>query len=121
VVISKRLTFSGYNCYHHHVTKFNNGLSIKHVHVQGGFVLSADIFRTRGIRVSLDADVRTFWCKNFGFFEIYGMSARTRELNQCGHFEDKKGVHFSRFCADVFNGTVPYADCVFQKFKHKRI
>jgi len=25
-------------------------------------------------------DVRTFWCKNLGFFEIYGVSARTRGL-----------------------------------------
>jgi len=27
---------------------------------------------------SSDADVRTFWCKNIGFFEICGVSARTR-------------------------------------------
>jgi len=27
---------------------------------------------------SSDADVRTFWCKNAKFFEIYGVSARTR-------------------------------------------
>jgi len=49
---------------------------------------------------SPDADVRTFWCKNFGFFEIYDM------LSQCGHFSDKRGVrvNFSQFCADVFYG-----------------
>jgi len=27
---------------------------------------------------SSDADVRTFWCKKFGFFKIYGVLARTR-------------------------------------------
>jgi len=27
---------------------------------------------------SSDADVGTFWCKNFGFLEIYGVPARTR-------------------------------------------
>jgi len=35
-----------------------------------------------------------FGAKNFGFFEIYGVSTRTRE----------EGVNFSRFCADVFYG-----------------
>jgi len=35
---------------------------------------SSDILRTRG---SSDADVRTFCDKKFGFFEIYGVSART--------------------------------------------
>jgi len=29
-----------------------------------------------------DADVRTFWCKIIGFFEFYGVSARTRERGQ---------------------------------------
>jgi len=43
---------------------------------------------------SSDADVRTIWCKNFGIFEIYGVSTRTRG----------EGVNFSRFCADVFYG-----------------
>jgi len=28
---------------------------------------------------SSDVDVCTFWYKNFGFFEIYGVSAWTRE------------------------------------------
>jgi len=27
---------------------------------------------------SSDADVRAFWCKKLQFFEIYGVSARTR-------------------------------------------
>jgi len=33
-----------------------------------------------------------FGAKSFGFYEIYGVSARTKG----------KGVNFSRFCADVF-------------------
>jgi len=37
---------------------------------------------------SSGAEFRTFWCKDIGFFEIYGVSART-------------GGDFSRFCADV--------------------
>jgi len=36
---------------------------------------SADILRTGG---SSDTDVRTFWCKNIGFFEVYAVSTRTR-------------------------------------------
>jgi len=34
-----------------------------------------------------------FGAKNFGFFEIYGVSARAGGLSQCGHFSDK-GVNF---------------------------
>jgi len=48
-----------------------------------------------------------FGAKNFGFFEIYGVSARTRKegLSQCGHFSNNgEGVNFSRFCTDFFNG-----------------
>jgi len=50
-----------------------------------------------------------FGAKNFGFFEICGVSARTRKeegLSQCGHFADKGGeeVNFSRSCANVLNG-----------------
>jgi len=47
-----------------------------------------------------------FDAKNIGFFEIYGLSARTRGLSQYGHFSDKwEGVSiFSRFCADVLYG-----------------
>jgi len=36
-----------------------------------------------------------FGAKNFEFFEIYGVSARTR---------GEEGVDFSRFCADAFHG-----------------
>jgi len=42
--------------------------------------------------------------KNCGFFEINGVSARTR------------GVNFSRFCADVLYGRAPNADNPFLYF-----
>jgi len=43
--------------------------------------------------------------QNHRVFEIYGESARTRGLSQCGHFLDKgEGVNFSRFCTDVLYG-----------------
>jgi len=51
---------------------------------------------------SVDADVRTFWCKNIGFFEIYDVSAQTRGLSR-GHFADR-GINFSRYCADALYG-----------------
>jgi len=74
---------------------------------EGVCLYRADILRTRG-RSSSDADVRTFCCKNFGFFEIYGVSVRTRRvgrLSQCERFSDKReGVNFLRFCADVLYG-----------------
>jgi len=44
-----------------------------------------------------------FSAKNLGFFEIYGVSAQTRGLRQCGHFADERESFF-RFCADVFYG-----------------
>jgi len=72
-------------------------LSIKDVRSHGG-LSNADSFQTRGGGYS-DADVRTFWWKNSGFFEIYGMSVRTRGVGQCGQ---GRGMNFSRFCADVF-------------------
>jgi len=51
---------------------------------------SADIFQTRAV-----LQMRTsalFGAKDLGFFEIYGVSARTRGgLSQCGHFAVKEG------------------------------
>jgi len=56
-----------------------------------------------------------FGAKNFGCFEIYGVSARTMEeaIFQCGHWAStdifrtrKEGVNFSRFCVDVFYGRL---------------
>jgi len=80
---------------------------IKDVRSQGGGVVQCGHFTDKG----------SFICgrphflakKNFGFFEIYGVSVRTRGeggLSQCGHFSNKGGgeVNFSRFCADVFYG-----------------
>jgi len=56
-------------------------------------------------------DVRTFWCKNFGFFKNYGASARTRGrgLSQCEHFADKEemGQFFENLCGRLL-WTVPY-------------
>jgi len=51
---------------------------------------------------SSDANVRLFGAKNIGYFEIYGVFARTRErgLSQFGHFADKEWVNFLQFCAD---------------------
>jgi len=43
---------------------------------------------------SSDVDSALFGAKIIGFFEIYGVSART----------GGEGVNFSRFCADVFYG-----------------
>jgi len=46
-----------------------------------------------------------FVTKTFGFFEIYGMSARTRGkgLSQCGHVADKgKGSIFRDFVRTSF-------------------
>jgi len=55
------------------------GLSIKDIRSQeGGGLFSADILLTRGGGGSSDADVRTFGAKIIGFFEIYGVFARTR-------------------------------------------
>jgi len=55
-------------------------------------------------KISSVADVRTFWCKNIGFFEIYGVSARTREVKPVQTFCGQREVNFSRFCADVLYG-----------------
>jgi len=70
---------------------------MKGVCSQGG-LSSADILRTRGVQMWTSV----FLCaKNFGFFEIYGVSARMG-VSQCGYFVDKgEGVNFSRFCAGL--------------------
>jgi len=80
------------------------GPSIKDVRSQGGGGLfsGANILRTKGV-----LQIRTsalFGTKNFGFFEIYGVSAWTRRRRvECGHFSEKE-VNFSRFCTDVLYG-----------------
>jgi len=70
----------------------------------GGGSLDADL-RTSG------ADLRTFWCKkNFGFFKIYGVFARTtsgRALSQYGHFSDKGSVYFFAILFGRLSWTAP--------------
>jgi len=59
---------------------------------------------------SSDADVRIFGVKkNFGFFEIYGVSARTKgESSNCGHFSDKgKGQFFVILCERLLWTALP--------------
>jgi len=44
-----------------------------------------------------------FKAKNFGFFKIYGVSARTKGWRQCRHFTGMGGDQFfAIFCADSF-------------------
>jgi len=50
-----------------------------------------------------------------GFFEIYGVFVRTREvggLSQCGHFRTRE-VNFSRFCVDIFYGRLLTCNMVY--------
>jgi len=54
---------------------------------------------------SSDVDVRTFGAKNFRFFEIYGASAQTREVEPVRTFYGQEGGgNFSGFYADLFYG-----------------
>jgi len=46
---------------------------------------------------SSDAGVRTFWRKKYRFFLIYGVSARTGELSQCG----QGGQFFAILCGHL--------------------
>jgi len=39
-----------------------------------------------------------------GFFEVYGVSARTRRIEPVRTFYGQGGVKLSRFCADVLYG-----------------
>jgi len=64
-------------------------LSIKDVHTQGeGKFVQCGYFSEKG--VSSDAESTSFAAKSIGFFEIYGVSVRTRGegVSQCGHFLD---------------------------------
>jgi len=65
---------------------------------------SSEIFRIRGKEVLQMQASALLGVKNFGFFDIYDVSAQTRGeevLSQCGQGER---VSFSRFCAGVFFG-----------------
>jgi len=61
---------------------------------------SANILHARRGGSSSDADVRTFWRKNTGFFEIYGRSARTRGAESVRVFcrQEGKGLFFAILC-----------------------
>jgi len=69
------------------------------------------------VRTKRVLQMRTFRAKNFGFFEIYGVSTRKGRVEPvrtfCGH---RKRVSFLRFCADVFYGR-PLRDTKFKKWK----
>jgi len=57
--------------------------------VRGEWVcLGRKFFGQKGV-VQLRMHV-LFGESNFGFFEIYDVSARTRGLSQCGHVSDKR-------------------------------
>jgi len=59
---------------------FIRGLPINDIHSQGGGGLpSADIYWSRGRRIFKTKLKITFLLKNFGFFEVYGVSTRIRE------------------------------------------
>jgi len=75
--------------------------SIKDVRSQGGWLYSAGILRTRG-EVFSDADVRSFWRKKFEFFEIYGVSVRTKGFEPVRTFADKGGGEGGQFLAILF-------------------
>jgi len=67
-----------------------------------------------------DVVVRTFWCKNLGFFEIYGVSARTRGQvdKPVLTFRGQGGVNFLRFCVDVCYGR-PLTSMIFGHLPEK--
>jgi len=81
----------------------SKGLSINDVRNQEeeGFV-----HYEQGAKGFFSADVRTFWFKIFGFFEIYSVSARTRRVGvepvRTFCRQGGRGLNFSRFCVDVF-------------------
>jgi len=103
----------------------------KFVYKRGGFVQcsqgkgglsSTDIFQTRGV-----FQMRTsalFSGKNFGFFEIYGVSALTgREgVEPVRTFCGQKGREsiFLQFCADVFYGRHLMQNYVEKKNRTKK-
>jgi len=68
-------------------------------------------FSDKGGGASSDAEIRTFWQKNFGFFEMFSVSARTmgeEGLNQCGYFADKgRGRQFFAILCGRLLWTAP--------------
>jgi len=70
----------------------------------GGDLPSADIFRTSEEVLQMRTSA-LFGSKNFEFFDIYGVSARTGGggLSQCGYFSDKvEGSMFRDFVRTSF-------------------
>jgi len=66
----------------------------------------------------------TFGVKYAGFFEIYGVSARTGGLSQRGHFADKGegGQFFAILCGRLFlDGPLSCCVCDFLFWKSKVI
>jgi len=56
-----------------------------------------------------DAEVRIFWCKNFGVFEIYGVSARTRGIEPVRSFCEQGGRgQFLAILCGLLSWTTPY-------------
>jgi len=51
-------------------------------------------------------EIRTFGAKKFGFFEIYGVFARTSGVEPVRTFygQGEERITFSPFCVDVFYG-----------------
>jgi len=75
---------------------------------EGGDLSSAE-FCGQGRRVLQMRTSTLFGAKNFGFFEIYGMSARIGGVRQSGHFSNKEEVaifrDFVRICTILFLET----------------
>jgi len=78
------------------------------VRVGGSFVLCRQ-FADKGGRLFSDADIHTFWCKSIGFFEIYGVIARTRGVELVWTFcgQEKRGLIFANLCRRPL-WTAPY-------------
>jgi len=76
-------------------------------HREGGFVQSVRTFCEQGEEWVLQMRTSAlFSAKHFGFFEVYGVSARTmvRRLSQNGHFSGngREGQFFAILCWTFF-------------------
>jgi len=76
-------------------TRKAKGLSIKDVCSQGGRFVQCRHFADK--RDSSDTNVRIFWYKKYGFFEIYGVPARTKGVESVRTFFVGKGEGDSIF------------------------
>jgi len=103
--IKIQLSVSHPNCTYH------SGLSIRRP--QSGKGCPVRTFYGEGGGGSLDADVRTFWCKNFRFFrnlwcvrtdkgvEPVQKFCGQGRLRQCENFADKGGQFFAILCGHL--------------------